>query len=48
MEHLSRTSLILGEDAVKALRNCRVAIFGVGGVGGHAMEARLVDRKSVV
>ena len=30
MEHLSRTSLILGEDAVRALRNCRVAIFGVG------------------
>ncbi len=39
MEHLSRTSLILGEDAVRALRNCRIAIFGVGGVGGHAMEA---------
>lgn len=35
----SRTEMLLGKDAVKTLQNSRVAIFGIGGVGGHAMEA---------
>lgn len=35
----SRTELILGEDAVGKLKRSRVAVFGVGGVGGYAVEA---------
>ena len=35
----SRSSLILGEDAIERLSHKRVAIFGLGGVGGSAVEA---------
>ena len=35
----SRTQLILGEEAMKKLSESRVAVFGIGGVGGHAVEA---------
>ena len=35
----SRTQLMLGDDAMKALKNSRVAVFGVGGVGGYTAEA---------
>ncbi len=38
-ESLVRTALLLGEDAVSRLGKCRVAVFGVGGVGGHCVEA---------
>ena len=38
-EFFSRTALMLGEEAVKKLRASRVAVFGVGGVGGYAVEA---------
>ena len=31
--------MLLGEDAVKKLSFCRVAVFGVGGVGGYVVEA---------
>ena len=34
-----RTALLLGEEAVEGLHNKRVAVFGVGGVGGYAVEA---------
>lgn len=34
-----RTSLIFGEEAMKKLADSRVAIFGVGGVGGYVVEA---------
>ena len=34
-----RTELIFGEDAICRLMSMRVAIFGVGGVGGYAVEA---------
>ncbi len=37
--HFSRTELMLGEDAMNRLATTRVAIFGVGGVGGYALEA---------
>ena len=37
--HFSRTELMLGEDAMNRLAATRVAIFGVGGVGGYALEA---------
>lgn len=35
----SRTQLLLGKDKMECLYNARVAVFGVGGVGGHAVEA---------
>ena len=35
----SRTERILGHDAMIHLSRCRVAVFGIGGVGGHASEA---------
>ena len=39
MNQFSRTQLLLGEDAMEKLRNSRVAIFGIGGVGGYVCEA---------
>ena len=38
-EQFSRTAAILGEDTMTRLQNARVAVFGVGGVGGYAVEA---------
>ena len=35
----SRTELLLGGAALERLRNARVAIFGIGGVGGYVTEA---------
>lgn len=35
----SRTELLLGEAALERLRRARVAVFGIGGVGGYAVEA---------
>ena len=35
----SRTELLLGEGGVRRLKESRVAVFGVGGVGGYAVEA---------
>lgn len=35
----SRTELMLGREAMTRLATTRVAIFGVGGVGGYALEA---------
>lgn len=35
----SRTELLLGPDAMARLGAARVAVFGIGGVGGHAAEA---------
>lgn len=35
----SRTSRLLGADALEQLRERRVAVFGVGGVGGYVAEA---------
>lgn len=35
----SRTELVLGRKALERLSSCRVAVFGVGGVGGYAVEA---------
>ncbi|MCL1952674.1 MAG: tRNA threonylcarbamoyladenosine dehydratase [Oscillospiraceae bacterium] len=35
----SRTELLLGPAALEALAAARVAVFGLGGVGGHAAEA---------
>lgn len=38
-EAFSRTALQLGEDALEKLNRSRVAVFGIGGVGGYAVEA---------
>lgn len=35
----SRTAALLGEQAMEKLQNARVAIFGLGGVGGYCLEA---------
>lgn len=35
----SRTELLLGHDNMEKLKNARVAVFGVGGVGGFTVEA---------
>lgn len=35
----TRTELLLGEENVEKLKHCRVAVFGVGGVGGFVVEA---------
>ncbi|MCL1913452.1 MAG: tRNA threonylcarbamoyladenosine dehydratase [Eubacteriaceae bacterium] len=39
MDPFSRTSLLLGRDAIGKLSTKRVAVFGAGGVGGYAIEA---------
>jgi tRNA A37 threonylcarbamoyladenosine dehydratase len=38
LSQFSRTQLLLGAAAMDALANARVAVFGVGGVGGYAAE----------
>ncbi len=38
-EIFSRSALLFGEEAIEALSRKRVAIFGLGGVGGNAAEA---------
>lgn len=38
-EQFSRTELLIGSDGLKKLQNARVAVFGVGGVGGYVVEA---------
>ena len=38
-DRFSRTELLLGEGAMARLAAARVAVFGVGGVGGYAVEA---------
>ncbi len=35
----SRTRLLIGEEGLEALGRARVAVFGIGGVGGYAAEA---------
>ncbi len=39
LNQFSRTQLLLGESAMQELANKRVAVFGIGGVGGYACEA---------
>lgn len=39
MEQFSRTELLIGEEALEKLKYSRVAVFGVGGVGGYVVEA---------
>ena len=39
IEQFSRTQLLLGKEAMEKLYKARVAIFGIGGVGGYTVEA---------
>ena len=39
INQFSRSELIYGKDAIETLKGCRVAVFGVGGVGGYVVEA---------
>ena len=39
MEEFARTEAVLGTDAMEKLAKARVAVFGIGGVGGHAADA---------
>ena len=39
LTQFSRTELLLGKEAMEKLKNSRVAVFGVGGVGGYVCEA---------
>lgn len=38
-ERLSRTEALIGTEAIERLKGKRVAVFGIGGVGGYAVEA---------
>ena len=38
-ERLSRTEMLLGEEGIERLKRAHVAVFGIGGVGGHIAEA---------
>lgn len=38
-EQFCRTELLLGREAMERLAQSRVAVFGIGGVGGYAVEA---------
>lgn len=39
LNQFSRTALLVGTQAIDKLQNSRVAIFGIGGVGGYVAEA---------
>ncbi|MBQ5985829.1 MAG: tRNA threonylcarbamoyladenosine dehydratase [Clostridia bacterium] len=39
LNQFSRTELLFGKEAMEKLRRARVAVFGIGGVGGYTVEA---------
>jgi tRNA A37 threonylcarbamoyladenosine dehydratase len=39
LNQFSRTELLVGNEGMEKLKNARVAIFGIGGVGGYTVEA---------
>lgn len=38
-ERFQRTGMLIGENGLKRLSGCHVAVFGIGGVGGYVVEA---------
>ena len=38
-EQLSRTEMLIGGDGLEKLKKAKVAVFGIGGVGGYVVEA---------
>ena len=43
LTQFSRTELLLGKEAMDKLKNSRVAVFGIGGVGGYTVEALVAE-----
>ena len=41
LNQFSRTELLFGKEAMEKLSHSRVAIFGIGGVGGYAVDIYL-------
>ena len=39
LNQFSRTQLLFGPEAMEKLRHSRIAVFGIGGIGGYAVEA---------
>lgn len=39
LNQFSRTQLLIGKNGMEVLQHSRVAVFGIGGVGGYAVEA---------
>ena len=39
LNQYSRTELIMGKEAMEKIAASRIAVFGVGGVGGYVVEA---------
>ena len=39
LNQFSRTQLLIGNNSIEKLKNSRVAVFGIGGVGGYVAEA---------
>lgn len=39
LNQFSRTELLVGAEGMERLKNARVAVFGIGGVGGYTVEA---------
>ena len=39
LDQFSRTRMLFGADAIEKLKSSAVAVFGIGGVGGHTVEA---------
>lgn len=38
LNQFARTELLIGKDGIKKLKNAKVAIFGIGGVGSYVVE----------
>uniref|UniRef100_UPI003FEEB089 ThiF family adenylyltransferase n=1 Tax=Roseburia sp. TaxID=2049040 RepID=UPI003FEEB089 len=39
LNQFSRTQLLIGEEGINRLKGAKVAVFGIGGVGGYVCEA---------
>ena len=49
LDQYSRTQLLLGKDGMDRLHSARVAVFGIGGVGGFCVpNAQHASRQAVV
>ena len=40
LNQFSRTELLIGKDGIEKLKNAKVAIFGIGGVGSYTVEGK--------
>ncbi|MBQ7504219.1 MAG: tRNA threonylcarbamoyladenosine dehydratase [Ruminococcus sp.] len=39
LNQFSRSELLIGSDGINKLKSCRIAVFGIGGVGGYTAES---------